>query len=195
MTWKLSDYLESVYAAYVNLHKEEEALETYLREIYDERKMKLNDDTPLEAIRSWNKRIARLKGHPYPAHGKIAPEMPHQINDAYELLHTTAYGTDRLIYGDPNKIHGSGKPLRGRTSSGQTETMGPAVKKGANSQKHIILSEPAFHLKRKIDKKLRSVARDIYRELSDTPSMPQRCGCGRYLDDSYRFCPYCGREQ
>lgn len=197
MSSKLSKRLQRVLAAYRWVKEEEDKLEAFLRKNFDPDTNRLNDDTPAATVRLYNHAIAAYKRQPYPAHATIAPTMPESLTEAYELLHTSAYGTERLVYGDPTKINESGKALRGRTSSNQIATMGPAVQKRSlsSAQKNIILNERAFHLKRRIDKKLRSVARDIYKELNDGFDEPHRCGCGRYTDETYKYCPHCGREQ
>lgn len=187
---KLTNLLE----AYREVNRLEQELTTYLNRQFDPETNRLNDDTPSGVVRELNRLIACERGELPPAFVTPSSELPSQLIEAYEVLHTQAYGTDRLYYGDPNKLPDSGKPLRARLSSGQRETSGPAVQKKANAYRSIILNEAAFHLKSKIDKKLRSIARSIYQELNGGLKMPSRCGCGRFIDPT-PYCPYCGQQQ
>lgn len=125
-----------------------------------------------------------------------AEHLPPAVIDAYETLYYTTFGTNAAYIGDVNKIHESGKAFRGRTSSSQVETRGGAISKGAPHEKKIpIRNEAAFHLKAKMDKKLRKLAREIYKALEDPSHIapPVRCpGCGVIQDDTWNFCGRCG---
>lgn len=142
----------------------------------------------------------RIKPYLNPVHVRTrqhpAEHLPPAIIEAYETLYITTYGTNAPYIGDRDKIHESGKAFRGRINTGQVEKRGGAISKGAPHEKKIpIQSEPAFHLKAKMDKKLRRLARDINKSLSDPTHIapPVRCsGCGVTQDDTWNFCGRCG---
>ena len=168
----LSDYLRHILQAHKRLAQLESAKDYYLRSRYDPDTGFLDDPTPPAVVLQLTQEIGAYSSTPSPIRQQSLEEkqVPDAFLQAYDLLYTSAYGTGALVIGDPNKIHESGKPLRARTSSSQTQKRGGAVEKKrlSASQKNIIRSEPAFHLKRRIDKRLRSLAREIYEELNSS---------------------------
>lgn len=192
-----SDILKELLRAYQYSRHVEGIYEKYLRTHFDPETNTLNDSTPPQLVVELKRAINKVK----PVAQIIEPDEPalppRPFMDAYELLHITAFGSDSLNIGDPNKVEDSGKAFRGRTRSDQVETRSGAhqKKKLSASQTSIIKDERAFRQKARVDKKLRTIARGILKELEDPSHAPNelKCsGCGRFV--TTRFCGHCGRE-
>ena len=192
-----SDILKAIIKAYKYAQHLETIYARYLRSKFDYETNTLDDPTPAHEVQQLKAEILRLKPHIQVMEPPTPSLPPKPFMDAYELLHITAYGSDSLNIGDPNKIENSGKAFRGRVKSDQVETRGGAHQKRklSSSQTSIIKNERAFNQKARVDKRLRTIAREILRELED-PNRgrnEQKCpGCGRFV--TTRFCGHCGRK-
>lgn len=192
-----SDILRAIIKAYKYAQSLETIYERYVRSKFDPETNTLNDPTPPHVVQQLKAEILRLKPHTQVMEPATPALPPTPFMDAYELLHITAYGSDSLNIGDPNKVEDSGKAFRGRVKSDQVEKRGGAIQKRklSASQTSIIKNERAFNQKARVDKRLRTIAREILRELEDPNRgrVEQKCpGCGRFV--STRFCGHCGRK-
>lgn len=133
--------------------------------------------------------LTRTKEHP-------AKFLPQGLVEAYETLYIRAYGSDAPYLGDPISIHGSGKALRGRIKTSETEKRAGAFqkKKLSASRTSIIQDQKAFDIKDKIDKKLRRVSREIYSLLNNQETVVRSvCSkCRRLGEPEWKYCPACG---
>lgn len=87
---------------------------------------------------------------------------------------------------------------------------GPTVQGGAKRFKRnwVIQDERMLALKTRMDKRIRSLAREIYEEMLDiaessgasvlnrrTPIGLQCCSCKMFIDTGWKYCPQCGHNQ
>lgn len=121
--------------------------------------------------------------------------MPDNIRHAYGYLYSLVYGSSGSFAGDPNaeKI----VPKEWFTKSDQQQTRGVAKqgsRKYSSSVKTIIKNERALDLKRKVDKRLRKLAKDIYVELEGGEIEEQvKCwSCHKLAQREWKYCPRCG---
>lgn len=144
--------------------------------------------------------------------------LPTQFVDAYEALCVDAFnsggGMDGASCGVMDE-HGDGGAVEAavvgkangqavgqwRTSSGQATSIG-AVRPGKASFKKLgktskgLKTEKSFNAKRKVDKRLRQIAREIFAVLEGTPSKSGNgrvCTgrCKRLGDSDWLYCPNC----
>ena len=86
----------------------------------------------------------------------------------------------------------SGKALRTRTSTGQTETRSGAHnrKRQGLSQRSVLGDERALVLRRRIDRKLRALAREIRGEDEGIRNELRRCTrCRTFAEGDWLYCP------
>lgn len=123
--------------------------------------------------------------------------MPEGFLFRYELLFLAAYG--RAVVGVQRRdgeVQVSGARRVVRVSTSQTETRGPAKRGGkAPSAGGVDIGhEAALAFKRRIDRKLRSLDRDIQRFLrDDVRAGVRRCStCRKFGEDDWLYCARCG---
>lgn len=127
---------------------------------------------------------------------ELARLMPEKLVEAYSLLHYEVFEGQSVKSApiDPS----TGKAVRGRTRSDQVETRGGAVQKSKYSQstRDPIRDHRMYESKRKIDKRLRKLAGEIYALLNDAPDdttpLPRCSSCHRFGNDGDRYCSSCG---
>jgi hypothetical protein len=141
--------------------------------------------------------------------------LPEAFMTAYEALHVRSFsdgsGSERHpLSGRAAEIEradGKGKDLW-RTSSGQVSSIGSRRVGGGGSGKTVgktskfLGDERAWEFKRKIDKRLRRMAKEILAELDSRGShaggaergLHRRCAgkCGKLGDSDWLFCARCG---
>jgi hypothetical protein len=73
--------------------------------------------------------------------------------------------------------------------------MGKASGKGGGSEGHFVVrDERAMSRKKRVDKSLRKLAREILAESKAKPHDEKCASCGRYLQDAnWSYCPWCGK--
>ena len=123
--------------------------------------------------------------------------MPEGFLFRYELLFLATYG--RAIVGAQRRdgeVQISSARRVVRVSTNQTETRGPAKRGGKPSQIGgvDIGREVALGFKRRIDRKLRAIDRDIQRFLrDDVRAGMRRCSvCRKFGEDDWLYCARCG---
>lgn len=120
--------------------------------------------------------------------------MPDALVDAYEFLHTQVFGGARVA---PEAGVGEIGPAEQwlLTSDGQRRR-GPAKrgKQYSASVRGVIRDERALELKKRVDKRLRKMARDIYREWKGLEEEEQaKCfSCHKLAESGWKWCPRCG---
>lgn len=127
---------------------------------------------------------------------ELARLMPEKLVEAFSLLHYEVFEgqSAKKAPVDPS----TGKAIRGRTRSDQVETRGGAVQKSKYSQstRDPIRDHRMYESKRKIDKRLRKLAGEIYALLNDAPDdttpLPRCSSCHRFGNDGDRYCSSCG---
>jgi hypothetical protein len=132
---------------------------------------------------------------------EVLRSMPEKFVFAYELLWLSAFG--RSVGGrssggvvEPNVVSKARRVTR--VSTNQTETRGGAKAGGMQglSDRDVISNEIALEKKRRIDRKLRALARDIRSFISRETDRAgnRRCSsCKRFGDDEWVYCPWDGR--
>lgn len=121
--------------------------------------------------------------------------FPDAIRQAYTFLYSTCYGSSGSFFGDPNSE--DIVPQEWFTKSEQQQTRGPAKqgsRKYASSVKTIIKNERALELKKRIDKRLRKLAKDIYAEWegNDLEETLKCWSCHKIAQREWKHCPRCG---
>lgn len=142
-------------------------------------------------------RIAEIRAAAGVPHAQVSMEvlyfLPRIFLDQYAALFHTAV-----------QVGG-----RDATGSQQAAEVGRAAGKGAKPAKtfkkgFVIKDERALEAKSRIDKRLRSVARDIEGELlaiekggsTQAVEKAPRCGaCSWFLQSTWKYCPRCGRPR
>ena len=122
--------------------------------------------------------------------------LPDGFVTAYEGLWLAAYGTGAVRVAD-NPRNGVVKDQPPRVSSGTTDRMGGVGVSGKKSGARVtstLHSERALILKSRVDRKLRSLAREIVNDVDTIISLPRRCAgrCKRWADPEWSYCPNCG---
>lgn len=128
--------------------------------------------------------------------------MPQDLLFAYEVLVHRALvvpGSGRGY--DEQVVVGAGKSVGGLggVKSGQTErslSAGTPSKRGS-SLRPVVRSEPSLAFRRKIDRRLRKLAKEILQHLEGDLSVKRvhRCSgrkCGQFAEEGWYFCPSCG---
>jgi hypothetical protein len=122
---------------------------------------------------------------------QVLDAMPEDFVFLYELLWLDAFGRQRG--GVDNQIAAARRVTR--TSTSQTETRGPAKPRTGPKLVDPMGNEAALLFKRRVDRKLRALARDIRAWLDhDTVRAGiRRCTkCRRYAEDTWTHCPWDG---
>lgn len=132
--------------------------------------------------------------------------MPKEMLFVYEVLvhRGLVIGGGALRGGrgyDESVVPGTGKAVGGMaaTRSGVVErrmAAGAPAKRGS-SAKPVVRSEEAVVYRRKIDRRLRRIAREmlVWLEEGVTSKVLRRCTrarCGLFAEDGWNFCPVCG---
>ena len=124
--------------------------------------------------------------------------MPDTFVDAYGALWEAALVHPESSRGNSDaNIRVAPRVRRARTSTGQTETRGPAKRgKGGGSGKDVVKNEAALAAKQRIDRKLRKLTREMSLFLSSSEEerpVPRKCiRCKKYGEDEWAYCPYDG---
>lgn len=135
--------------------------------------------------------------------------IPEALVTAYEALWLKTYGSEASVIGDPSVIRGIGKGNTYRTgTSGEKVARGGArgSKDRGGARKSIIKHELAFHFKRKMDKRMRRLAKEIEEWLVEeskgrvgaggvggvevSAARCARCFC--FMERDWRYCARCG---
>ena len=120
--------------------------------------------------------------------------LPDALVDAYAFLHTQVFGGARVA---PEAGVGEiGPAEQWLVKSDGQRRRGPA-KKGKQysaSVRTVIRDERALELKKRVDKRLRKMARDIYREWKGLEEEEQvKCfSCHKLAESGWKWCPRCG---
>ena len=132
--------------------------------------------------------------------------LPRDFLFAYEVLvHRSVVVSGGSLRGgqgyDETRIAGVGRSRggMGATKSGTREerlVAGPRKKSGG-SGKPVIRDEAALAYRRRLERRLRKLARDalVWLEEGASARPVSRCSgrrCGLFAEDSWRFCPTCG---
>jgi hypothetical protein len=119
--------------------------------------------------------------------------LPSGFLREYEGLCLRAFSPlNGVSQGSPDAAVAAARPTRARTSTGQTETRGGAHnhKRQGLSTRGVIKSEAAVMLKRRIDRKLRQLARDIRAEEDQPRNEMRRCTrCRTFAEGDWLYCP------
>ena len=120
--------------------------------------------------------------------------MPDALVDAYEFLHTQVFGGARV---PPEAGVGEiGPAEQWLVKSDGQKRRGPAKrgKQYSASVRGVIRDERALELKKRVDKRLRKMARDIYREWKGLEEEEQaKCfSCHKLAESGWKWCPRCG---
>lgn len=114
--------------------------------------------------------------------------MPPSFLEAYIEVYTRAFkDASTKGAGDPNSLP-TERPKKGQ--------VGPASNNsGKKYREHWqIKDDKAFALKRRVDKKLGKLARELKTGASNEELHRVRCGsCGRWVSDNWSYCAWCGR--
>ena len=122
--------------------------------------------------------------------------LPEDFVFRYELLCMRVFGRAVLSRGgsgDRVVVHGARRVTR--VSTGQTETRGGARRNGVVHTDGVEVNDAALRMKRRIDRKLRLLARDMKAWMGDDNARAgvRRCSrCNRYAEDTWTFCPWDG---
>jgi hypothetical protein len=132
---------------------------------------------------------------------EVWDRMPVRFRLLYELVWLRAFGAS--VGGrhggvvTQNVVHGAKRVTR--VSSGQTETRGGAhsgKKLVGASDKDVISNASALAMLRRVDRRLRQVARDmdVYLHAGAADKVKRRCSvCKKFGDDEWLYCPRDGR--
>ena len=124
--------------------------------------------------------------------------LPEGFLREYERLCLRAF---RPLAGTPTDTDSAGvaqgRPVRARVSTGQTETRGAAHnrKRQGLSQREVLGSEQALHIKSRIDRKLRALARTMREQLEGVEeglvrNELRRCSrCRTFAEGDWLYCP------
>lgn len=122
--------------------------------------------------------------------------LPDAIRHAYTTLYSLCYGSSGTIMGDPNAE--AIVPREWFTKSDQQQTRGVAKqgsRKYSSSVRSVIKNERALELKKRVDKRLRKLAKDIYTEW-ETGGVDEenyKCwSCHKIAQREWKWCPRCG---
>jgi hypothetical protein len=125
--------------------------------------------------------------------------LPSGFVTAYLALHLKALGISQSS-GASDVGVAQAKASGPRTSTSQTETRGgakPGKKLAGAAGKQVIKNAAALAHKAKVDRKLRSITREVWvwmREDTTARSSVRRCTrCKKYGEDTWSFCPYDGQ--
>lgn len=146
-------------------------------------------------------RAAQSHLDPFSVEREAVDAMPGNFIYRYELLWLKAFGRSvgaRKGGVDPNPVHRANR--RVRTSTGQTETRGGARTRGGVAgadDRDVIENHAALRMKQRVDRKLRSLARDIavWMHDDDARAGVRRCSkptCRRFAEDTWTHCPWDG---
>lgn len=130
--------------------------------------------------------------------GLLADElrmMPTVWVSAYGALCVSALSDGLEGRGGPDNPYTRPKVLRVRTRTSETEVRGLATRGKAPFPKGgvEVRSERLMALKSRVDRRLRTLAREIRRELADETSIPRKCTrCKKYGEESWSWCPFDG---
>ena len=121
--------------------------------------------------------------------------FPDAIRHAYTALYSHCYGSSGTTIGKAHAI--SIVPKQWFTKSDQQPTRGVAKgvsKKYSSSVTSVVKNERALDLKRRVDKRLRKLAKDIYAEWEGhEPEKSFSCwSCHKIVQREWRWCPRCG---
>lgn len=122
--------------------------------------------------------------------------LPGALVDAYGTLCVGALSDGMEGNGIVRDLRAKPKTTRSRTSTGQTETRGLAkaskspVPRGGADVRSIRL----MAAKSRVDRKLRSIAREIEKELEGGGKGDVRkcTRCGKFAEDTWNYCPWDG---
>jgi hypothetical protein len=92
---------------------------------------------------------------------------------------------------DPDAAVSDGRPLRVRTSTGQTETRGGAhnARRSGLNTRDPLGSERAIRLRAKVDRKLRALAREMSADVTRRDQLRRCTRCRTFADAEWNFCP------
>lgn len=119
----------------------------------------------------------------------LPPDFVHTYED---LFHRAFAGKD------DGGINARGQATAEQATIGKATGKGLAGLGGAKRKTFkrywVIADETAVHLKGRVDRRLRLIARDITAELNQQPevSAPSCASCGRRISTDWSFCPYDG---
>lgn len=132
---------------------------------------------------------------------EVWERMPERFRFLYELLWLRAFG--RSVGGAAGSTDGntvSGTKRVTRTSTGQTETRGGAhagKRLAGASEKTVVSNDRALEQLRKIDRRLRTLAKDMAVFLGAKEHMAmtvRRCSsCKRFGEAEWLYCPWDAR--
>jgi hypothetical protein len=129
---------------------------------------------------------------------EVLRSLPDEFVLRYELLWLRAFGRSVLARAgsdDNNVVSGTRRVTR--VSTGQTETRGGARRTATNGHGVDVANDAALRMKHRVDRKLRSLARDIRTFMHDDDARAgmRRCSkptCRRYAEDTWTHCPWDG---
>lgn len=148
--------------------------------------------------------------------GVDARLLPDQFVTAYEALHVLALNDGTGSENHPlsgradevgvatGKDHGGKGPRRGSMDTYLKNKTGPARSKKVGKTSRFLGNERAWHGKRRIDKRLRKMAKEILLMVDDLQNggtgrvkeadLFRVCSgrCKKFCEDSWKFCPNCG---
>lgn len=160
--------------------------------------MPTNDDS----IRA---RLAEIRASAGVPHSQISLEvlyfLPKGFLDSYAELFSKAVKSD-----GGSDAQGQRAANDGELGKAQTKNGGGAKTNGRRYKRtFVVLDENALELKTRVDKRLRSLAKQIRAELDLTKRerdvlaqgrKAEQCGqCRGFMQDGWRFCPLCGRDR
>lgn len=118
--------------------------------------------------------------------------LPEVLVDAYAQLAMAAMSDGMQGHGYDGDPRVKPKVRRVRTSTGQKETRGLAAGARGYASRVGVASVRMLALKDRIDRKLRSLAREIRREMTGGGRGEiRKCRkCGRFGEETWAFCPW-----
>ncbi len=121
----------------------------------------------------------------------VLRSLPNAFLDSYLALNVASSSSSGVV-----SVGKKSAKAVTRTSTSQTETRGPAKSaKAGLSHRHVITYERALVERRKVDRKLRALAREIKAFLDGPHADPVRSGvrrctrCKTFTDSNWNYCP------
>lgn len=126
--------------------------------------------------------------------------VPDPLVQAYEALWIKCYGSEAVVIGDPSVIRGVGKGNQMRMKDSDERVTRSGANGGGDrggSRRSIIKDERTFEFKRKIDKRIRRLAKEIDSYMrgmrAGEDEEGRRCwSCQKFMEEGWIFCPACG---
>lgn len=128
---------------------------------------------------------------PFALEREVLDALPEDFVFRYEMLWLRVYG--RRQPGVDNPVASARRVTR--VSTNQTETRGPAKPRTGPMIPGVVGNEAALLFKQRLDRKLRTLAREMraWLDRDTVKAGVRRCTkCRRYAEDTWVYCPWDG---